>query len=113
MKRIRWAGPHPVMSSIPYASVWEETDDDGSIWFVALGSDGREVERALLEAKGKRKAENEAIAGKMKAHNDAVISRRIRLQELRKKKESGKLTAADKEEILMLLADSVNITMVI
>lgn len=103
-KRKRWEGPIPVTSTCDVRAAWRETDDDGSVWYVAEGKGGTIVERALIEPKGARLTRLREQEREQNALEQDRRKKRERHILLRSKRSRGEaLSASEQQEVLDFL----------
>lgn len=101
MKKETWVGDPPVRSSKPVVEQFKETDDDGSIWFVAIGAKGELVERALLVANGKLLAGMQKEQTRQKGERTRQQQSATTLEAIKQKRLQGlALTPAEQQQAL-------------
>jgi len=89
MAREPWEGLAPVLTTRAVSTTWRETDDDGSVWYVAEGSVGEELERALVSPGGMLSNQMTEQTLALQSLEDRYAARRERLEALRDKRRKG------------------------
>jgi hypothetical protein len=99
--RNNWVGAVPIESSKAIVSHLKELDEDGNEFYVGLGPAGDLVERAMMKAGAKLRAEGDKIRNSFEQKQKRGEDRAKTLEELRAKRRAGKeLTAGDVKKAL-------------